>query len=162
MVSEMFRELQRKNKEILRDECVELLINEKRGVLSVIGDEGYPYGMPMNHYYNPLDGCIYFHCGRSGHRIDSIVKCNKASFCVFDEGTKNDNSWALDVKSVIVFGSVEIINDAEAVADITRKLSLKFTDDNEYIDAEIENYLNNTVLLKLVPKHMCGKLVHEA
>ena len=48
----MFRELLRKNKEITRDECVDILTKETRGVLSVIGDEGYPYGMPMNHFYN--------------------------------------------------------------------------------------------------------------
>jgi len=45
----MFRDLRRKNKEIPLSECVELLNNEKRGILSVLGDEGYPYGMPMKH-----------------------------------------------------------------------------------------------------------------
>ncbi|MBQ8315851.1 MAG: pyridoxamine 5'-phosphate oxidase family protein [Lachnospiraceae bacterium] len=59
----MFRELLRKNKQLSDEECVELLKNETRGVLSVIGDEGYPYGMPMNHWYNEEDGAIYFHCG---------------------------------------------------------------------------------------------------
>jgi len=158
----MFRELQRKNKEILKDECIELLINEKRGVLSVIGDEGFPYGMPMNHYYNHDDGCIYFHCGKKGHRIDALNKCDKASFCVYDSGVNTENTWALDIKSVIVFGNVEIITHEKIVSDITRKLSLKFTSDKEYIDDEIKNHLKNTVLLKLVPQHICGKLVHEA
>jgi len=82
----MFRELARKNKEISREECIALLKNEKRGVLSVQGDEGYPYGMPMNHYYCEEDGKIYFHCGKSGHRLDSIRKNGKVSFCVYDEG----------------------------------------------------------------------------
>jgi nitroimidazol reductase NimA-like FMN-containing flavoprotein (pyridoxamine 5'-phosphate oxidase superfamily) len=48
----MFRELRRKNKALSDEECIEILKTERRGVLSVIGDEGYPYGMPMNHYYN--------------------------------------------------------------------------------------------------------------
>lgn len=47
----MFRELQRKNKQIPHEECIELLTNETRGILSVLGHDGYPYGMPMNHYY---------------------------------------------------------------------------------------------------------------
>jgi nitroimidazol reductase NimA-like FMN-containing flavoprotein (pyridoxamine 5'-phosphate oxidase superfamily) len=48
----MFRELVRKNKELTKDECRKILTEEKRGVLSVIGDNDYPYGMPMNHFYN--------------------------------------------------------------------------------------------------------------
>ena len=47
----------------------------------------YPYGMPMNHYYAD-DGKIYFHCGRNGHRLDALKKCDKASFCVCDSGEK--------------------------------------------------------------------------
>ena len=69
----MFRELQRKNKELPYRECISILVNEKRGVLSVVGDDGYPYGMPMNHYFSE-DGNIYFHCGKSGHRLDSLKK----------------------------------------------------------------------------------------
>ena len=77
----MFRELQRKNKQISMEECIELLKKETRGVLSVLGDGNYPYGMPMNHWYNEEDGKIYFHCGKSGHRLDALRKCNKVSFC---------------------------------------------------------------------------------
>ena len=76
----MFRELVRKNKELSKDECIKILIQEKRGVLSVIGDNDYPYGMPMNHFYNEDDDAIYFHCGNIGHRLDSIKKSNKVSF----------------------------------------------------------------------------------
>ena len=36
----MFRELTRKNKAGTREECILLLENEKRGVLSVLGDDG--------------------------------------------------------------------------------------------------------------------------
>ena len=68
----MFREIVRKNKSLSRTECIEILKYEKRGVLSVIGDEGYPYGMPLNHFYNEEDGKIYFHSGKTGHRIDAL------------------------------------------------------------------------------------------
>lgn len=158
----MFRELSRINKKISDKECIELLKNEKRGVLSVNGDDGYPYAMPMNHFYNEADGCIYFHSGKSGHRTDSILKSPKASFCVYDKGYKNENEWAYNVKSVIVFGSIEIINDVDTVISITRQLSFKFTDDKEYIEKEIKAYSDKTILLKLTPQNICGKLVKEA
>ena len=68
----MFRDLTRKKQQITTEECVELLKKENRGVLAVIGDEGYPYAAPMNHFYNEEDGKIYFHCGKSGHRLDAL------------------------------------------------------------------------------------------
>ncbi len=156
----MFRELQRKNKELSIDECISILVNEKRGVLSVIGDGGYPYGIPMNHYLAE-DGSIYFHCGKKGHRLDALKECNKASFCVLDKGTKNDDEWALTIKSVIVFGTVEIIDDADIVSDISARLSRKFTDDEAYIKNEIECFAHETLILKLMPEHICGKRVEE-
>ena len=157
----MFRELNRKQLQLSAKECAEVLNNEKRGVLSVIGDEGYPYGMPMNHWYDEQSGCIYFHCGRSGHRYDSVKNCSKASFCVYSKGEKEEGEWAWKVKSVIVFGNVEIIDDAAKTARISRELSLKFTSDEEYIAKEIEAHLKKTVLLKLSPVHICGKRVVE-
>lgn len=143
-------------------ECVEILVNEKRGVLSVNGDSGYPYGMPMNHFYNSDDGSIYFHCGKAGHRLDSLRNDCKASFCVIDSGTASEGSWALNFKSVIVFGDITVIDDTETVIEISEKLSRKFTDDEEYIKSEIEQYARATLLLKLEPKHICGKAVTES
>jgi len=158
----MFRELQRKNKQISMDECIELLRKETRGVLSVLGDDDYPYGMPMNHWYNEEDGKIYFHCGKSGHRLDALRKCNKVSFCTYDSGYREEGDWALHVKSVIVFGTIEIIDDMDTIADIARKLSYKFTQDEEYIRTEIEKYAKATLLLQLTPEHICGKQITES
>ncbi|MBR6823642.1 MAG: pyridoxamine 5'-phosphate oxidase family protein [Firmicutes bacterium] len=158
----MFRELTRKHKQLPQDECICLLEQEKRGVLSVLGDGGYPYGMPMNHWYNAADGCIYFHCGHGGHRLDALQQHDKVSFCVYDQGTQQEGDWALLVKSVIVFGRMQVIYDMEQIIDITTRLCHKFTDDEAYIASEIENFAAETLLLKLTPEHICGKLVKES
>ena len=144
------------------EECIQVLKNETRGVLSVIGDEDYPYGMPMNHWYDEDDGKIYFHCGKMGHRLDALKKHDKVSFCTYDKGYRKEGEWAWNVKSVIVFGKIEIIEDMDKIADITTKLSYKFTQDEEYIKKEIEVSGYNTLLLQLTPEHICGKLVTEA
>ena len=158
----MFRELVRKNKQLPMEDCIQLLKDETRGVLSVIGDGGYPYGMPMNHWYNEEDGCIYFHSGRGGHRLDALQKCGKVSFCIYDRGFREEGEWAFKVKSVIVFGKIEIIEELDAIIDITTKLSYKFTSDEEYIKREIAGSAYKTLLLKLHPEHICGKFVTEA
>ena len=158
----MFRELMRKKKRMSERDCVTVLKNETRGVLSVNGDDGYPYGMPMNHYYREEDGRIYFHCGRAGHRLDALTRDSKVSFCVFDQGYRKEGQWALNVRSVIVFGRIRIVDDPERIADITARLSRKFTQDEEYIQNEIRAHAPATLLLELTVEHMCGKLVEES
>lgn len=158
----MFRELLRKKKKLPLEECIRLLETETRGVLSVLGDEGYPYGMPMNHWYEQEDGKLYFHCGKAGHRLDALKKENKVSFCVYDQGYRQEGEWALNVKSVIVFGKIEVLDDPKKIAEITAKLSRKFTQDEEYIRQEIANFARNTLLLVLTPEHICGKAVQES
>ena len=120
----MFRELTRKNKQLSMEDCIRVLEKETRGVLSVLGDEGYPYGMPMNHFYNAEDGKLYFHCGKgASHRLDALRRCNKVSFCAYDRGFQKEGSWPYYVRSVIVFGQVEITEDPALIETITRKLS---------------------------------------
>ena len=121
----MFRELIRKHKQLTAEECIHVLKTERRGVLSVIGDNGYPYGMPMNHWYNEEDGCIYFHCGKGGHRTESLQKHDKVSFCVFEKGTKTEGDWALSVRSVIVFGKIEIIDGVSKITALVRAAKFK-------------------------------------
>ncbi len=157
-----FRPLIRKRKELPLEECLEILRHEKRGVLSVIGDGGYPYGTPMNHFYNDGDGKLYFHCGRVGHRLDSLRRSEKVSFCCTEAGTPIPGSWALEVRSVIVFGRIEIVDDPQLVCDVASRLSRKFTDDESFIRKEIERSGRATLLLVLTPEHICGKKVSES
>ena len=158
----MFREMLRKKQQLTQEECLAILKNEPRGVLSVLGDDGYPYGMPMNHFYCEADGKIYFHGGRKGHKIDAMMRHSKASFCVYDQGFRREGEWALNIRSVIVFGRIEIVADTEKIYEISRMLSHKFTQDENYIEEEIRKSGPRTYMFALVPEHMTGKLVNES
>ena len=76
----MFRKMLRFKQQIPEAECIEILKEEPRGVLSVLGDDDYPYGMPINHFYCEEDGKLYFHTGMKGHRTDAIRQHDKGSF----------------------------------------------------------------------------------
>lgn len=157
----MFREMARKKQQITEAECIELLKNEKRGVLSVLGDDGYPYGMPMNHWYDEETGKLWFHSGKTGHRTDALLRCGKASFCVLDEGTRQSGEWWLTFRSVIVFGRISFAENHEEALEISRRLSYRFTDDEEYIRHEIEQSGPAVLVFSLTPEHMTGKRVRE-
>ena len=158
----MFRELTRQKQQLSPEESIEILKQEPRGVLSVNGDDGYPYGMPMDHWYCEEDGCLYFHSGKKGHRTDAMRRCSKASYCVYDSGYRKEGEWSLNIKSVILFGHLEIIENFDRAMAVTRQLSLKYTDDIEYIDREIRQSGKNALVFRLVPEHITGKLVNES
>lgn len=158
----MFRDLLRKKQQLSNEHCFKILKQEKRGFLSVLGDDDYPYVLPINYYFDEKDGAIYFHTGKCGHKLDSIKKHDKVSFCVVDGGHTKDGDWALNFNSVIVFGKIEIIENLQEIIDISYKLSRKFTDDEEYIKKEIQSFSHLTILLKLTPLHVCGKSVNES
>ncbi len=158
----MFRDMSRRKQQLSREESIAILKQEPRGVLSLLGDGGYPYGMPIDHWYNDADGCLYFHGGKKGHKIDAIQAWDKASFCVMDQGFRKEGEWALNIKSVIVFGRIQILTDHKKAIDITRQLSLKYTGDIECIEREIMESGKNTLVFRLVPEHITGKLVNES
>lgn len=158
----MFREITRKKQALPMEKIIEILDTEKRGVLSVLGDDGYPYGMPMNYWYNKENGYLYFHSGKKGHKVDALAANNKVSFCVYDSGYKNEGEWALNISSVIVFGRVHIVENHEDAMRICKEMSLKYTPDLAYIEEEIQKFGDATLCYELRPEHMTGKIVNES
>ena len=158
----MFREMNRIKQKLSQEECIQILMNEPRGVLSLLGDDGYPYGLPIDHWYNSEDGQIYFHSGMQGHKVDAIRRCDKASFCIYDEGSRISGDWALSIRSVIVFGRVRIIEDPARAIELTRRLSYKYTSDSAFIEDEIRKYGHETLVFTLIPEHITGKITREA
>ena len=158
----MFREMAKKKKQISNDACIALLKQVPRGVLSLQGDEGYPYGVPTNFWYNDADGCIYFHSGKTGHKVDAIDRSPKASLCVLSSGTREEGDWALNFQSVIVFGKLEVMENTPDAMETARQLSLQFTKDLAFIEREIAESGKNTLFFRLVPEHITGKEIREA
>lgn len=105
---------------------------------------------------------IYFHCGKNGHRNDSLKNNNKVSFCVYDKGYIKEGEWALNIKSVVIFGRANFIDNIDLIKEIMVKLSLKFTDDEKYIRNELEAFADSTLIIELTPEHICGKFVSES
>ena len=158
----MFREMRRKKQQLSQEECVSLLKNEKRGVLSVLGDDDYPYGMPLDHWYCEEDGHLYFHGSKVGHKVDAMKRHDKVSFCVYDEGFRREGEWALNIKSVIVFGRVQFVTDQTRAMEAIRQLGYKHTDDTEYIERELAQSYKNVLCYELIPEYITGKITNEA
>ena len=158
----MFRKMRRSPQALSREEMIDLLRTETRGVMSVQGDDGYPYGFPINHYYDEEANKLYFHGANFGHRVDAVKKDPKVSYCVFGQEYQVEGDWAKYVKSVIVFGKAELIDDQDEVIRISRLICDKFPCTAEYIEHEISKDAPRTLVIAIDIEDMNGKLVHEA
>ena len=157
----MFRQMRRFKQQVSEEKCIEILKNEWRGVLAVLGDDGYPYTVPLDFYYDEGDGKIYFHGAKEGHKLDAIARCDKVSFCVMDKGFKKDGDWALNITSVVVFGRLHPVIDAAKTKEKVCALGRKYHPTAEAVEAEWENAKNRMLCLELTIEHMTGKLVNE-
>ena len=151
--------MRRGKQQLTQQECVALLKQEPRGVLSLMGEDGYPYGLPISYWYCEADGKIYFHGAKSGHKIDAIQRCDKASFCVYDQGFRREGEWALNIKSVIVFGRVRVLeNEAQMRAAIELLARRYFPQDSaENRHRAIEREWAGLCMLEMDIEHMSGK-----
>ena len=156
----MFRPMRRIKQQIGEEEAIEVLKNAKRGVLSVIGDDGWPYGIHLNPYWK--DGRLYFHGAKTGHKTDAMRKDARASFTVIDEGVKDEGGWAYTFRSVVVFGRVEFIDEQENALEICRHLARRFNPNESDIEDEVRRAGQYVQVFALVPEHITGKRVHEA
>lgn len=158
----MFRKMRRFKQELSHQDCIEVLRREPRGVLSLIGENGYPYGIPMDHWYDEESGNLYFHGAREGHKLDAIRKCARASYCVMDQGFRREGEWALNIKSVVVFGEIAPVEDREKTLMVCTNLCRKFTEDEAYLEQELKSAGERVLCLELRPEHMTGKMVNES
>ena len=156
----MFRDLTRKKQRLSAVECKEILKQEVRGVLAVNGDDGYPYALPINFYFDEESNKIYFHSGKSGYKLDSIAGSDKVSFCIYDKGYHKDGDWSLNIRSVIIFGHIHIVDNWSD--ELMVNFCKRFTCDRDYIYNEIVKFRRSTAILCLEIEHMTGKLVNEA
>lgn len=138
---------------------MEILTNEPRGVLALLGDDDYPYALPMSHVY--VDGKIYFHGAMEGHKNDAVKRCDKVSYCVMDKGFRKDGDWWYTFKSVIVFGKIRILTDKDEKIDKLTYLGDKFFPTHEETVSEINRMLDRTEVFEITIEHMSGKLVRE-
>ena len=155
----MFRDMRRRKQELSSEECVEILINEPRGVLGLLGDDDYPYTVPMSHVY--VDGKIYFHGAKKGHKLDAVKKYDKVSYCVVDNGIKNKGEWWYTFKSVIVFGKIKTLTDRKGKIDKLTHLGDKFFPTHEETVDEINRLLDKTEVFEITIEHMSGKITVE-
>ena len=154
----IFRKMRRSEKAIDIAEAEELLRSKDFGVLSVCGEDGYPYGVPVNYVYD--EGKIYFHStSAESHKIDAIKKNEKVSFTIVTEHELVPEKLDTMYTSVIVFGRARVINSKEETKEALRillaGLSPSLVGNTEKIYKSSEGKF---VMAEISVEHISGKI----
>ena len=151
----MFREMRRKLQQLPQEECERIMREGKTAVLALAGDDGYPYAVPVNYVYD--SGKIYFHCAKTGHKLDALRRCEKVSMCVVDRDDVAPERLATDYMSVIVFGRARILEDDEKIYRAVEVFGLKYNPDREAVQREIRREWDALCCVEITVDHMTGK-----
>ncbi len=100
-----------------------------------------------------------FHGAKAGHKLDSIVKNPKASFCVIDKDQIVPDEYTTYFRSVIVFGTIRILHDEAEKREAIEKFAVKYAPDDteENRNKAIEGGWNPLCVLEMTPEHISGK-----
>ncbi|MDO5392833.1 MAG: pyridoxamine 5'-phosphate oxidase family protein, partial [Eubacteriales bacterium] len=151
----MFRNMRRINQQLPMEETIAIFENGTSGTLALLGDDGYPYTVPINYVYS--DGNIYFHSATEGHKIDAIRNYDKASFCVVDADDVVPEEFTTYFRSAIAFGRIKLIEDGDRKHSAIQMLAEKYSSDQgARIEHVINQYANVLTMIELEIEHMTG------
>lgn len=155
----MFREMRRHRQQLPADVCAAVLARGTSGVLAVAGDDGYPYAVPLSYVYD--GGKLYFHCARSGHKLDALRRCPKASFCVVEQDQVVPEKYTTLYRSVVAFGTVRILTEEAEIRRAAACLGEKYNPGGEGLQQEIDREFPALCMLEFTIEHLTGKESRE-
>lgn len=152
----MFREMRRKKQLLPEEETIAILEKSTAGVLALSGDDGYPYAVPISYVYH--EGKLFFHCAKTGHKLDAVRREPKASFCVIARDDIVPEKYTTRYESVIAFGKIRELEGEEMRAAI-EALAVKYSplETEESRQAEIEKEWSALCMLEMEIEHLTGK-----
>ena len=151
-----FRDMRRKRQQLSESESVCILQKATSGTLALLGDNGYPYAVPISYVYH--EGKLYFHSALAGHKVDAIRQCDKASFCVIEQDDVQPKKYTTFFRSVIAFGRIHIIEDEAEKLSTARMLGNSYNpNDDESLKKEIESGLSRMLMIRFDIEHLTGK-----
>lgn len=150
------RQMRRIQQQLTREECIQVLERGTHGVLAVLGDEGYPYAVPVSYVHG--DGKLWFHCAKTGHKLEAIRAYPKVSFCVVDQDQIVPEEYTTYFRSVIAFGTARELEDPWEKRQALEALAAKYSPQQEAgRKEEIRAQFANVAMVELTVEHMTGK-----
>lgn len=102
-------EMRRKDRLLSQEEAKTVLRHGTYGILSTVGPDGYPYGVPISYVFDEEKNIIFMHCAKeTGHKYENILFSPKACFTVVGDTETLPEKFSVKYESAIVFGTIEL------------------------------------------------------
>lgn len=157
----MFRKIRKIKNEINQAEAKELLKNSRRGILAMNGDDGYPYAIPVNYFYDEIEGKIFFHGAKAGYKVDCLKSSDKVCFTVIGSEMIRAEEWAPYMQSVVIFGRYQLIDDKQNAMKRLKDFAMKYYPSENMVIDEIKADGQATQMFEIDIEYMTGKEVQE-
>ncbi len=132
-----------------------LLENGFFGVLSTVGADGYPYGIPLNYVFH--EGAVFFHSAGEGKKLRNLAFSAKACFTVVPSASPWPETWSTRYQSIVLFGHVQQVPPEQALG-VLRLLVEKYasgTESDHLLEEELTK--SPTKVFQFVVHHASGK-----
>ncbi|MGI6361125.1 MAG: pyridoxamine 5'-phosphate oxidase family protein [Bacillota bacterium] len=159
----MTRKMQKSSRQLPDQEAKQLLAQGDTGVLSINGDDGYPYGVPMTYIYVEKDQAIYLHSANYGYKWEALQENNKVCFTAILSSKILPHKSTAAFESVIVTGIAHQLqddSDKRAVMDLFVKCFCKGHE--EVGNKLIKGVYDKTGVIRLEIEELKGKAYRDS
>lgn len=136
-------------------EAQRILASGECGVLSTVGEDGQPYGVPLSYVYR--NDAVYFHSALTGHKIDNLRYNPKVSLCVIGNTKVLPAEFSTEYECAMAFGVASEVKGAEwhdALMWLVEKYAPAFIEEGRKKIAQLAKV---TKVFKIEIKHISGK-----
>ena len=152
----MERKMYKEKRQLSAEETQALFVKGHHGILSVNGDDGYPYAVPVNYVF--IDGKIYIHSAKYGYKIDALKQNDKVCFTAILNSQIIPDKFTAPFESVVAFGKASFIDDGDEKLTALRTFIERFSPDHQeagerFIHAAYEK----TQIIRIDVEQMTGK-----
>lgn len=147
-----------KNRKLSYEKTIELLNKGEHGILTLNGDNGYPYALPITYTY--FDECIYFHSADHGYKIDILNDNTKACFSLILNVEVMPSKFSAKYESVVATGDIAFVNNENGEKNSALEILLdRFSPEYKEKGMEFVNsaFGDKTSVFKMTIKELTGK-----
>ena len=148
-------EMRRKDKEMEQNAMERVLYDTDYGVLATAGEDGSPYGVPMNYVYEK--GKVYFHGTKAqGHRNQNLSYRNRVCFTVVCNNEVLADSFNTRFESVILTGIMKEVTEGRE--EVLKKFLEKYS--GAYMEKGmkyIASAIDKVMVYEMTVEDMTGK-----
>ncbi len=152
----MFRGMRRFKQLLPEEETRQIIAEAECCIIGLIGDDGYPYTVPVNHVL--VGDKIYFHSAKQGHKIDALKNSDKVSVTVVAQNDIVSREYTSYFRSAHVFGKAHIVEDAEEFREAFKAISERYCmADMDRFEELMLKSSKPAVVICIDIEHMAGK-----